>query len=358
MGHSAAMFIVAMLVASTLTPIVRGFALRRGLLDAVTERKVHGTPIPRLGGVAIVGGFYLALVGPFVSLWRGSLIGDPRWLAALLVGGIAVALLGVCDDLRGVRPRTKLIVQLAVAVMVWVLGVRIDALALPFGATLPLGALGLPFTLLWIVGVTNAVNLIDGLDGLAGGLALIAIGATFAISHQGADHATMLLGAALAGATLGFLFYNFNPATIFMGDTGSLFLGFFLAVSTIRAGQRSSPAVDITIPVLVLGLPLADTLLAIVRRALNARPLFQADKAHIHHRLIARGHTQRRAVATLYGVGTLLGLAAIVLMKAGPLAATVAIGCVAIAAGLLLGGLGYLRRPAPLLRVRGDPRGA
>ena len=176
-----------------------------------------------------------------------------------------------------------------------------------------MGALSLPFTLLWIVGVTNAVNLIDGLDGLAGGIAFIALTAIFAISAMRHETFMMLVSAALAGSVLGFLIYNFNPASIFMGDSGSMFLGFMIATSSIRASQKASTAVAILIPIMVLAIPIADTSLAIVRRAIRGQGLFTGDREHIHHRLIDSGLSHRRAVLGLYSISMTCGVAAITL---------------------------------------------
>ena len=178
--------------------------------------------------------------------------------------------------------------------LLYKLGFRIDAIANPFGEPIALGWASLPFTMFWIVGVINALNLIDGLDGLAGGVALVAVITTFLVSLQRGHPLMMLFSAALAGAIVGFLFYNFNPASIFMGDTGSMFLGFVLAATAIQTNQKASTAVAVLIPAIALGLPIMDTLLAIGRRAVRGRPLFQADKEHIHHRLIAAASATAR----------------------------------------------------------------
>ena len=179
--------------------------------------------------------------------------------------------------------------QFAVAGLLFKLGFRFDVLANPFGEPINLGWANLPFTLFWIVGVINAMNLIDGLDGLAGGVALVAVITTFLVSLQRAHPLMMLFSSALAGSIVGFLFYNFNPASIFMGDTGSMFLGFVLATTAMQTNQKASTTVAVLIPCIALGLPIMDTLLAIGRRAIRGRPLFQADKEHIHHKLMELG---------------------------------------------------------------------
>jgi UDP-GlcNAc:undecaprenyl-phosphate GlcNAc-1-phosphate transferase len=197
--------------------------------------------------------------------------------------------------------------------------------------------------MLWIVGVINALNLIDGLDGLAGGVALVAVITTFLVSMQRAHPLMMLFSSALAGAIVGFLFYNFNPASIFMGDTGSMFLGFVLAATAIQTNQKASTAVAVLIPGIALGLPIMDTLLAIGRRAIRGRPLFQADREHIHHRLMALGLSHRQTVLVLYGFCLLLGAAALVLTYASNGQAALLLIVLALVAFVFLRSLGYVR---------------
>lgn len=314
-------------ISALATPMVRRFAVRRGLFDHVTStRKIHATPIPRLGGVAIVSAFFSSLV--CVLVWLLNTGASPRadrpgsvWV---LVGGLVIAALGAYDDLRGADARTKFIVQFAIAAALYATGFRIDRISTPMGSFW-MGPLSLPFTLIWIVGVTNAVNLIDGLDGLAGGVAFIALAAIFAISAIRHETFMMLVSAALGGSILGFLFYNFNPASIFMGDSGSMFLGFMIATSSIRASQKASTAVAILIPIIVLAIPIADTALAIVRRAMRRQGLFTGDREHIHHRLIDSGLSHRRAVLGLYAVSVACGLAAITLFMAQDRSAVVVV---------------------------------
>jgi UDP-GlcNAc:undecaprenyl-phosphate GlcNAc-1-phosphate transferase len=335
-----------MLCGTILTPIVRRLAYRMGVLDhALSSRKIHGRPIPRLGGIAIVLAFYAPLISLMLfQTGVGTLFfAEREHVVGLFVGGVAIALLGVYDDLRGAGAGRKFLVQFAVAGLMYYLGFRIQALANPFGDAIALHWASLPFTLLWIVGVVNAMNLIDGLDGLAGGVALVAVLTTFLISVQRGHPLMLLFSAALAGAILGFLFYNFNPASIFMGDTGSMFLGFILATSAIQTNQKSSTAVAVLIPGIALGLPIADTLLAMTRRALRGRPLFQADKDHIHHRLLAVGLTHRQAVLVLYGFCILLGLVALVLTYANSVQSTILLIALTIIAFVSLRQLGFMR---------------
>jgi len=292
MRTSVVAFLLSLLCGTILTPIVRRLAHRYGALDhARSSRKIHGQPIPRLGGIAIVIAFYTPLVGLLLfQTGVGQLFYAERdHVIGLFAGGLSIAALGLYDDLRGANAWKKFLVQFAVAGLLYYLGFRIDVIANPLGSEIHLGWVSLPFTVFWIVGVINALNLIDGLDGLAGGVALVAITTTFLVSLQRGHPLMMLFTSALAGAIVGFLLYNFNPASIFMGDTGSMFLGFVLSATAIQTNQKSTTAVAVLIPAIALGLPIMDTLLAIARRALRGRPLFQADKEHIHHRLIAAG---------------------------------------------------------------------
>jgi UDP-GlcNAc:undecaprenyl-phosphate GlcNAc-1-phosphate transferase len=305
-----------------LTPLARRLAHRIGAIDhALASRKVHEHPIPRMGGIAIVGAFYAPLIALlFTDTGVGRLFfADEREAIGLLVGGAAIAALGIYDDLRGAGARKKLIVQFAVAGFVYWAGFRIDELSNPFGASIDLGWLGLPFTMLWIAGIVNAINLIDGLDGLAGGVAFVSVLTTFVAAMMHNEPLMALMTAALGGAILGFLWYNFNPASVFMGDTGSMFLGFVLATSAIESHHKSETTVAIIVPVVALGLPITDTLLAMARRALRGTPLFLADREHIHHRLLALGLSHRRAVLVLYGASVALGLLALAIASASGL---------------------------------------
>jgi UDP-GlcNAc:undecaprenyl-phosphate GlcNAc-1-phosphate transferase len=345
MRTAAVAFVSATLAGAVLTPAVRALAYRWGLLDhALTSRKVHGKPVPRLGGVAIVLAFFAPLLALlFVNTGVGhQFLADPFKAFGLFAGGLGIAALGVWDDLKGANARTKFLVQFAVAGAMYALGYRIDILTNPFGAPLHLGWIGLPFTVLWIAGVINAMNLIDGLDGLAGGVAFIAVATIFVIALVGAQPLMILFTAALAGAVLGFLFYNFNPATIFMGDTGSMFLGFVLATTAIQTNQKSATAVAIVVPILALGVPIADTLLAMLRRYARGVPMFSADRGHIHHRLLGMGLSQRQTVLIIYAASAVLGAAALVLSFASSKVAAIALVILGAMAFVALRKLGFL----------------
>jgi UDP-GlcNAc:undecaprenyl-phosphate GlcNAc-1-phosphate transferase len=338
-------FLLATVAAGALTPVVRMLARRLGALDhALTSRKAHGKPVPRLGGIAIVFAFNAPLVA---LLFVNSEVGRRFWehpekALGLVGGGIAIAALGVWDDLRGANARTKFLVQFCVGAVMYWLGFRVDWIGNPFGAPIQLGWFSLPFTMLWIAGVINAMNLIDGLDGLAGGVALVAVSTTLAIAALNGQPLMVLFAAALAGAVLGFLFYNFNPASIFMGDTGSMFLGFVLATTAIQTNQKSSTTVAIAVPIIALGVPIADTLLAMLRRAARGAPIFSADRGHIHHRLLASGLSHRQAVLALYAASIVLGGVALLLSFASASQSTYLLLALSGVAYLALRRLGFL----------------
>lgn len=309
-------FLIALIVVVGVTPIVRRFALDIGAVDQPGARRVHEHAIPRLGGIALVLAFFaplLVLFGVETEVAR-RFFSDPMHIVGLVTGGLIVCGLGVFDDVRGVRAWHKLGVQIVAASVAYTCNYRIGAIRLPFFGHLDMGIFGLPVTALWIVAIINAINLIDGLDGLAGGIAFFACVTNFVVGAINHDPLVMLLSASLGGSVLGFLLFNFNPASIFMGDSGSMFLGYVLATTSILGSSvKSSTTVAILVPLIALGLPIMDTLFAMVRRVLERRPIFSPDRGHIHHQLLAMGINHRRAVLTLYGVSVLFTSGAILL---------------------------------------------
>jgi UDP-GlcNAc:undecaprenyl-phosphate/decaprenyl-phosphate GlcNAc-1-phosphate transferase len=309
-------FAIALAAVVTLTPFVRRFALDVGAVDQPGDRRVHGRVIPRLGGIGLVLAFFaplLALFGLQTEVAR-QFFSNPLHIVGLVAGGMVVAGLGVFDDVRGVRAWNKLGVQFIAAAIAFACGYRIEAVNVPLFGHLEMGIFALPVTALWIVAIINAINLIDGLDGLAGGVAFFACVTNFVVGAINHDELVMLLSASLGGAVLGFLLFNFNPASIFMGDSGSMFLGFVLAtMSILGSSVKSSTTVAILVPLIALGLPIMDTLFAMGRRFLERRPIFAADRGHIHHQLLAMGINHRRAVLILYGLSIMFTTGAILL---------------------------------------------
>lgn len=328
-------FFVSLFVATGLTPLVLKLATRRGLYDLPDGRKVHSRLIPRLGGLAIVIAFFTPITGLLLvdAGLTQQLTQSQTQLTGLFIGGFLVAALGLYDDLRSTNARQKFAVQILVALIMWALDYRIENISNPLGAGyLELGVLSLPVTVLWFVGVMNAVNLIDGLDGLAGGIGLISVSTLMALALMDGNVLAALMCACLAGSLIGFLFFNFNPARIFMGDTGSLFLGFVLAAFSISTSAKGSTALALSVPLMVLAVPIFDTMLAIGRRIRARRNIFSADQEHIHHKLLKAGFSHRGAVLTLYAIAaTLAALAVLVRTISQPAGALVM-----LAAGLLL----------------------
>ncbi len=302
------------MITIALIPFAKWVARKVGAVDVGGGRRVHAGAIPRLGGIAVALGFFAPLLALFYteSYVASVFYHEPKRILGLAGGGLIVVLLGIMDDVRGVRPRTKLLVQTLAALFAYACGYQIDGMLLPWVGVVHLGYLSAPATCLWFVAIINALNLIDGLDGLAGGVAFFACIGNFAMGALGDAHMVMLLSATLCGAIVGFLVFNFNPASIFMGDSGSMFLGFVLAAtSLLGALVKNTTVVAIAVPIMVLGLPIADTAIAMLRRALTSRPIMTADRGHIHHRLLDLGLTQRRAVLALYGVCAALTVAAV-----------------------------------------------
>jgi UDP-GlcNAc:undecaprenyl-phosphate GlcNAc-1-phosphate transferase len=307
-------FLLAAASSAVLTPLVRVLALRLGAVSNPGGRNVNERTVPRLGGIAIALGFLipLATIFPSESAVASVLRGDSRKLIGLLAGAVLMVGIGVLDDTRRVRALNKLLVQVVAAAIAFSVGFHIDAVRLPLLGNLSMGIFALPVTVIWIVGIVNAINLIDGLDGLAAGVVFFAGVTNFVVASVTHDVFLSALMATMLGAVLGFLFFNFNPARIFMGDSGSYFLGFLLGTLSLQgSSQKASTTVSILVPILALGLPIFDTLFAMGRRFLERRPIFSPDRGHVHHRLLDMGLTHRRAVLVLYSVSVTFTVAAI-----------------------------------------------
>lgn len=311
----AVTFAIACVVALIATPLVRGLAHRFGLLDQPDqERKIHEVPVPRLGGIAMAIGFGVAiLIALVVSPTLGSTSGlRPNHAPAILAVVVFLFGVGLVDDVRGMRPLIKLGLQIAAAVLAWALGVRIEALHLPGGA-IDLGIASLPVTVAWIVGVINAINLIDGLDGLAAGVSLTVLGAFGLIAAADRMDPTLPIIAATGGAAVGFLAYNLHPASIHMGDTGAMFLGFVTAAVAISLTQEGTNPAAPWVAIVALAIPLVDMVWAIIRRTASGERFFVADRGHIHHNLLRLGMNQRDVMLLLTALSAGLGLLAVLL---------------------------------------------
>ena len=338
---------ISLAACAVLTPLVRRLALATGAIDQPSHRKIHSEPIARLGGVAIFAAFWtpLLLVHLFTDILsrETSLLWSPR-LIGFLVCSVALLVLGVIDDIRGLSAGSKFPVEVALASAMYFAGFAIKAVNIPLVGGVELGLFALPVTVLWFVGMANAMNLIDGLDGAAAGIAAIAAIA-LAVAMPWEFTKPLIVALCLIGASAGFLIHNFPPARIFMGDSGSLFLGFTLAAMATMVHQKSTAAVAMLVPIAALAIPIADTSMALLRRLWHRRPLFSGDAGHVHHRLLARGMSARRSVLVLYGIAALCGLVAVGIARTGGSQALVLTALLGLLLVLVLRRLGILSLP-------------
>jgi UDP-GlcNAc:undecaprenyl-phosphate/decaprenyl-phosphate GlcNAc-1-phosphate transferase len=340
------LFFFSLLSSFVLTRSVRDFATARGWVSAPShERHLHSSPLPRLGGVAIFLSFTCWTV--LASAW---IVRNPelhrhfslKTVATILLPAALVFLLGVYDDLRPVGPYIKFSVQAVAASLLFLGGLRIVNIPVLFGdRTLP-WFLGLPLTIIWVLAITNAFNLIDGLDGLAAGSALFSTLVAFVVAMLNGPSLVAVMTIAMAGAILGFLRYNFNPATIFLGDSGSLFIGFVLSALALYGAQKAPTIVAVAIPIVSFGLPILETALSIMRRLISGRPVFTADREHIHHKLLQHGMTHRQVVIVLYGVSAVFAMLSLFLLW--PTGSSLGLVLAVLGIGIWIGvqHLGYL----------------
>ena len=315
-AYVALALLTALVVSFLMTPVVKTFAYKVGAVDVPKDaRRMHKVPIPRLGGLAIFIGFMVSV------LILGGVRGGNGQMQSILLGSVIIVVLGVVDDIMALPAMLKFVVQIAAALIPALNGVVIQAFSNPniFSDSLywVLGPLSVPFTVLWIVAITNAVNLIDGLDGLANGVSAISATTMLVIALLASEGEVAIVMAALVGACVGFMPYNLNPAKIFMGDTGATFLGYILATMSIQGLFKFYAVISFAVPFLILGLPIFDTTFAFIRRLAHGQSPMHADRGHIHHRLIDMGLNQKQAVATLYVISAMLGLSAVVLTTGG-----------------------------------------
>ncbi len=298
-----------------LTPAAKVIAHKVNAIDVPKDnRRMHTTPIPRLGGLAIYGSIILSIL---VFLWPLSIE-----LQAIIFGASVIVVSGFLDDTKGLSPSMKVIFQLIAALIAIYGGIKVDYISNFLGergSIISLGIFSYPISILWIIGVTNAINLIDGLDGLADGVSAIAATTLAITSFLFGNIEIGIICLIIAGACLGFLPYNFNPASIFMGDTGALLLGYLFAVITIEGVLKTAATVAVVVPVLILGLPISDTLFAIVRRTMSGKSFAVADKGHLHHRILNLGFSIKKTVLILYLLAIILGVLAVVVSLIGGL---------------------------------------
>ncbi len=334
---------VAFLVSYAVTPPVKSFAEKIGAVDQPSERRINKIPIPRMGGLAIFLGFVLTVL-LFVPL--------NTQVTGILLGSVIIALMGAVDDIVSLNAWVKLAGQIVAAVVVIRCGVVFSAITNPNPlsqtTTIQIGWLSVPLTVFWIVACTNAVNLIDGLDGLAVGVSAISSITMLVVSLIVSDPVVSLLLAALTGACLGFVPYNRNPAKIFMGDVGSQLLGFVLGTVSTLGLFKLHAIITFLVPLLALALPLADTTFAFFRRILRGQSPFHPDRGHLHHRLLDLGMSQKQAVAVMYGISAVLGLSAVLMAGNSP---ALRAACLVLGFGISITVWYYVFRNNPKLRI-------
>ena len=345
MNTYLALFLIATFASLVITPLIRRLCERFKLLDVPADvRRVHLSAVPRLGGVAVYAAIVLALSTlPLVSnLLTQSLRSHTSELFIALIPATLVLLLGVYDDLRGTNATVKFTALGLIAALFYLMGGRIEVLAVPLVGAIHLpSTIGFLITVFWLVGISNAFNLIDGMDGLAPGAALFSSIVILVISLTQGNPLMTVVALVLCGALAGFLRYNFNPASIFLGDSGALFVGFLLAALSVLGAQKATTAVAIITPILAFGLPVVDTGVTMARRIVSGRPIFQGDGEHIHHMLLARGWSQRRVVLILYAVCAVFGLLAALFTKTSSRLTGFVLFVIAVAVIIAVGRLRY-----------------
>jgi len=311
-------YLLSLLLSLLLTPIVIAVAVKLAIYDRTDPRKVHSGRIARVGGTAI---FISMILSVITAYFMSNSIGESfRYtgtkIFSMLAAGTFIFIVGLIDDIRPLKTWIKFLAQILAAVFVCAFGIRINVIRIPELFNIHFGFLSWPFTILWIVGVTNAVNFIDGLDGLAAGISAIACATIAALSVYFGQPILCVIMLALAGALTGFLFFNFNPAKIFMGDCGSLFLGFIIASATVMSTAKSQALVGFALPLLALGIPIFDTLFIMVNRFGQRKAVFMPDTEHFHHRLLRLGLKQRQVAVLAYLITLLATGAGVFLMAA------------------------------------------
>lgn len=328
-GDIVIAFLLAFITAFVITPHTMRIAKKVGAIDVPNDRRVNKKPMPRLGGLAVIAGFFVSTIYLLIMMNFESsidLFGVENYWIKLIGFFIGIGILGITcyiDDVKGIPSLVKLAAQIMAAIVVVVSGIRIENFTLPFTDSKIIinEVFSYILTVGWIVGITNAINLIDGLDGLSSGVCLIScLSLLIIFSLNGSPILATVLITALAGSIVGFLPFNFSPAKTFIGDTGSNFMGFSLSIISILGVAKTYTAIVIIAPIIVLALPIFDTLFAIVRRIIKGKSIkaiLKPDKGHLHHRLMQKGYTQKQAVLIMYGITAILGMFAIILLESG-----------------------------------------
>ncbi|GGG89311.1 undecaprenyl/decaprenyl-phosphate alpha-N-acetylglucosaminyl 1-phosphate transferase [Staphylococcus pragensis] len=300
---------VTMVISLILTPIIIRVSTRFGLVDKPNYRKVHTKPVSVLGGTVILLSF-------LIGIWLGNPI--EREVKPLVLGAIVMYLVGLIDDIYDLKPILKLIGQIIAASIVVIYGITIDFISFPMGPTIHFGILSIPITIIWIVAITNAINLIDGLDGLASGVSAIGLITIAFIAILQANIFIIMICSVLIGSLLGFLCFNFHPAKIFLGDSGALMIGFIIGFLSLL-GFKNITFISLFFPIVILAVPFIDTLFAMIRRMRNGQHIMQADKSHLHHKLLALGYSHRQTVLLIYSIAIMFSLSSIILYLSQPL---------------------------------------
>ena len=328
-GDIAIAFLLAFLTAFVITPHTMRWAKKVGAIDIPNDRRVNKKPMPRLGGLAVIAGFFVSTIYLLITTQlegKIDLFGEENYYINLIGFVVGIIILGVVcyiDDVKGIPSYVKLAAQIISAIIVVACGIRIDFISIPFteGKIVISGIASYIITVCWIVGITNAINLIDGLDGLSSGVTLIScLSLLMVFALNGSPLIAIVLITALAGAIVGFLPFNFSPAKTFIGDTGSNFMGFSLAIISILGVAKTYTALVLIAPIIILAMPIFDTLFAIIRRIIKGKSLkavFKPDKGHLHHKLVAKGYSQKQAVLIMYGITATLGMFAVILLESG-----------------------------------------
>lgn len=335
--------VVCFIAALIITPFITKFAFKIGAVDQPNNRKVHSKIMPRIGGLAIYTSF---LVGLFFYFPDSDVI----W--PIMAGSLIIIITGFLDDMLQLSAKIKLVGQVLAAIVTVLGGIRIDFITLPFLDRVEFGLFAIPITVIWIVAVTNAINLIDGLDGLAAGVSSIALLTIALLAISMGDTVSALIGLMLFGSTLGFLFYNFYPAKIFMGDTGSLFLGYMIGVLAVNGLYKEATLFSLIVPIIILAIPILDTMFAIIRRIVHQQPISAPDKFHLHHCIIRLGFTHRQTVIMIYAMSSLFSIAAVIFTQSTLWGATAIIISLIILVELLVEITGLVSNNyRPLLRL-------